>query len=299
MINWDDLKYFLAMAEEGSLSAAARKLKVSQPTLSRRLVSLEEDVGSDIFVRTRSGLEMTPIGERLLDHARHMRDDVYSIERAITGHDSSLKGTVVISCVEMLGADWLVEKTVPFRRQYPGITVDIKVENTTSDLLRREADIAVRMFRPVQNDLIAKRVANMKYGYYATKQYLDKFGTPDSLKDLDGHEFILPHDEILAHTSKYSGRDQHPREGNIAFRSNSLISLESAVKNGFGIGAYSCLRAQDNPDLVRLFGDLTVYASDIWLVSHAELRRSARIRAMFDFLSGIFKENALALEGVS
>ena len=299
MINWDDLKYFLAMAEEGSLSAAARKLKVSQPTLSRRLVSLEEDVGSDIFVRTRSGLEMTPIGERLLDHARHMRDDVYSIERAITGHDSSLKGTVVISCVEMLGADWLVEKTLAFRRQYPGITVDIKVENTTSDLLRREADIAVRMFRPVQNDLIAKRVANMKYGYYATKQYLEEFGIPKSLKDLDGHEFILPHDEILAHTSKYSGRDQHPNEGNIAFRSNSLISLESAVKNGYGIGAYSCLRAQNNPNLVRLFGDLTVYASDIWLVSHAELRRSARIRAMFDFLSEVFKENALALEGAA
>lgn len=295
MINWDDLKYFLAMAEEGSLSAAARKLKVSQPTLSRRLVSLEEDVGSEVFIRTRSGLEMTEIGERLLDHARHMRDDVYSIERAITGHDANLQGTVVISCVEMLGADWLVEKTVPFRRQYPGITVDIKVENTTSDLLRREADIAVRMFRPIQNDLIGKRVATMNYGYYATKDYLAEFGTPESLSDLAGHEMIMPHDEILARTAKNS----KPRNssGNIAFRSNSLISLESAVKNGFGIGAYSCLRADTNPNLVRLFDDITVYSGEIWLVSHAELRRSARIRAMFDYLSDIFKQHSAALEG--
>lgn len=296
MFNWDDLKYFLAMADEGSLSAAARKLNVSQPTLSRRLTTLEEQVGSDLFARTRTGLEMTAIGEQLIDHARHMRDDVYSIERMITGHDSSLQGNVVISCIEILGADWLVRHTRPFREQFPGITVEFKIENTASDLLRREADIAIRMFRPVQNDLIAKRTGTMKYGYYASKQYIEKHGMPVSTDDLDGHEFILPHDEILAHTSKFNKRPFHPR-GNIAFRSNNLISLSSAVREGFGIGAYSCIMADKDPNLVRLFGDLVVFSSDIWLVSHAELRRSARIRAMFDFLSELFAEHASAFEG--
>lgn len=296
MINWDDLKYFLAMAEEGSLSAAARKLNVSQPTLSRRLTALEESVGSDLFARTRTGLEMTSIGERLINHARHMRDDVYSIERLITGHDSSLKGSVVISCIEILGADWLVQHTRPFRDQFPGITVEFKIENATSDLLRREADIAIRMFRPVQNDLIAKKTGTMKYGYYASKDYLEKRGIPKSFDDISDHEFILPHDEILAHTNKFGKRPYHPR-GNIAFRSNNLISLASAVREGFGIGAYSCIMADKDPNLVRLFDDVIVFSSDIWLVSHAELRRSARIRAMFDYLSDLFTEHAAAFEG--
>lgn len=298
MINWDDLKYFLAMAEEGSLSAAARKLKVSQPTLSRRLTALEEDVGSDLFVRSRTGLEMTAIGEQLINHARHMRDDVYSIERLVTGHDSSLQGSVMISCIEILGADWLVQQTRPFREQFPGITVEFKIENTTSDLLRREADIAIRMFRPVQNDLIAKRCGTMTYGYYASRAYLEQHGTPTSFDDITTHEFILPHDEILAHTNKFGKRPYHPR-GNIAFRSNNLISLGSAVRAGFGIGAYSCIMAEDDPDLVRLFDDVVVFSSDIWLVSHAELRRSARIRAMFDYLGDLFAEHAAAFEGRS
>ncbi len=297
MFNWDDLKYFLAMADEGSLSAAARKLNVSQPTLSRRLTALEEQIGSDLFARTRTGLEMTAIGEQLIDHARHMRDDVYSIERMITGHDSSLQGNVVISCIGILGADWLVLHTRPFREQFPGITVEFKIENTASDLLRREADIAIRMFRPVQNDLIAKRIGTMKYGYYASKDYIEKRGMPESTIDIAGHEFILPHDEILAHTNKFNQRPFHPR-GNISFRSNNLISLASAVREGFGIGAYSCIMADKDTNLVRLFDDLVVFSSDIWLVSHAELKRSARIRAMFEFLGDLFTEHAAAFEGI-
>ncbi len=297
MFNWDDLKYFLAMADEGSLSAAARKLHVSQPTLSRRLTSLEEQIGSDLFARTRTGLEMTAIGEQLIDHARHMRDDVYSIERMITGHDSSLQGNVVISCIEILGADWLVRHTRPFREQFPGITVEFKIENAASDLLRREADIAVRMFRPVQNDLIAKRAGTMKYGYYASKKYIERHGMPENLMNISGHEFILPHDEILAHTSKFNKRAFRPT-GNIAFRSNNLISLAAAVREGFGIGAYSCIMADKDQNLVRLFDDLVVFSSDIWLVSHAELKRSARIRAMFDFLNKLFTEHAAAFEGI-
>lgn len=296
MLNWDDLKYFLAMAEEGSLSAAARKLNVSQPTLSRRLTALEEDIGSDLFVRTRSGLEMTHFGEQLINSARHMRDDVHTIERMATGHDSSLKGSVVISCVEILGADWMVRQTRPFRDQFPGITVEFKVENAASDLLRREADIAIRMFRPVQNDLIAKRVGTMTYGYYANREYLAANGTPETLDQIEGHEFILPHDEILAHTNKFGKRPYHPK-GNISFRSNNLITLASAVRQGFGIGAYSCIMGDEDPNLVRLFGNMAVFSSDIWLVTHAELRRSARIRAMFDFLSDVFIRHAAAFEG--
>jgi len=297
MFNWDDLKYFLAMADEGSLSAAARKLTVSQPTLSRRLTTLEEDIGAELFSRTRTGLEMTVLGEQLVQYARHMQDDVHSVERLITGHDSSLKGSVVISCTETLGAEWLVKHTRPFHDQFPGITVEIKVANSTSDLLRREADIALRMFRPAQNDLVAKKVVTMNYGYYASKDYIERHGTPAKISDIKDYDFILPYDEILAHTTKQRTHFKKPIEMEPVFRSNNLLALESAVREGFGVGAYSCLQANGDPNLVRLFGDHIVFSTDLWLVSHAELRRSARIRAMFDYLGDLLVTHKDAFAG--
>ncbi|TNE61271.1 MAG: LysR family transcriptional regulator [Alphaproteobacteria bacterium] len=296
MIAWDDLKYFLAMAENGSLSAAARKLNVSQPTLSRRLTALEDDVGVELFSRTRTGLEMTALGDQLLRHARHMQDDVHAIERLITGQDTNLSGSVMISCIESVGAGWLVRKLKPFRAQYPGITVDIKVDNAASDLLRREADIALRMFRPVQNDLVAKRTVTMNYGYYATRDYLAEHGAPQSTKELKDHSFILPHDEILAHT-KTDPRRVYALSQSAAFRSNSMLALASAVEEGIGIGAYPCMLAAENDNLVRLFEGLTVFSADIWLVAHAELRRNARIRAMYDYLSDMLHDHAAAFAG--
>lgn len=298
MIQWDDLKYFLAMADQGSLSAAARKLNVSQPTLSRRLTALEESVGAELFSRTRTGLEMTALGEEMRNHARHMQDDVHAIERLVTGHDSSLQGSVIISCVEAIGSLWLVEQLLGFRKQYPGITVDVKVDNAVSDLLRREADIALRMFRPVQNDLICKRTVTMCYGYYAHKDYLAQHGTPKSVSELKNFDFILPHDEILAYTSTEHRKSIGIPKG-AAFRSNSIVALSTAVKAGYGIGAYSCLAAAADPNLVRLFDDYVVFSSDLWLVSHQELRRSARIRAMYDYLGDLLQSHADAFAGTA
>lgn len=297
MLDWDDLKYFLAMAEQGSLSAAARKLNVSQPTLSRRLTALEESVGAELFSRTRTGLEMTALGEEMMNHARHMQDDVHAIERLITGHDSSLQGSVVISCTEAIGSLWLVQQLLGFRKQYPGITVDVKVDNAVSDLLRREADIALRMFRPVQNDLICKRTVTMSYGYYAHKDYIAEHGTPKTFSDIKKFDFILPHDELLSYTSSEHRKKLAIPKG-AAFRSNSLVALSTAVEAGYGIGAYSCISANDNPNLVRLFDDYIVFSTDIWLVSHVELRRSARIRAMYDYLGDLLNDHAKAFAGI-
>ncbi|NVJ98317.1 MAG: LysR family transcriptional regulator [Alphaproteobacteria bacterium] len=298
MIQWDDLKYFLAMAEQGSLSAAARKLNVSQPTLSRRLTALEESVGAELFSRTRTGLEMTALGEQMRDHARHMQDDVHAIERLVTGHDSSLQGSVIISCTEAIGSMWLVGELMGFRKKYPGITVDVKVDNAVSDLLRREADIALRMFRPVQNDLICKRTVTMSYGYYAHKDYLAKHGTPKTISEIKNFDFILPHDEILSYTSSEHRKSIAFPKG-AAFRSNSLTALATAVTAGYGIGAYSCLLGDSDPNLVRLFDDYVVFSSDLWLVSHQELRRSARIRAMYDYLGDLLQSQAAAFAGTN
>lgn len=298
MLSWDDLKYFLVMAEEGSLSAAAKKLVVSQPTLSRHLTALEDNIGAELFSRTRSGLELTSLGERMLSHAKDMQDEVHAVERLITGHDTSLEGSVVISTIETIGAEWLVKHTLPFHDQYPGITVDFKLTHTSSDLLRREADIALRLFRPVQNDLVAKKTVTMNFGFYASKDYIAKHGKPNKLRDLQDHHQVLPHDDILAMLSRDAQRPWRQR-ARAAFRSNSFLALASAVKEGYGVGAYSCLMAAEDPNLVRLFDDFVIFSTDIWLVSHAELRRSARIRAMYDYLGDLLHTHARAFSGAS
>lgn len=296
MINWDDLKYFLAMAEAGSLSAASRKLGVSQPTLSRRLIALEEGMGVELFLRTRNGLEVTALAESIIDRARHMQDDIYAIERMITGQGDALKGSVVVSAAELVGSNWLVRKLRPFHDLYPSITVDISVANSAADLLRREADIALRMFQPTQGDLIAKRTVTMNYGYYASQDYIDRRGKPERLSELRDHAVVLPHDEILA-ASKAKIRHALPGPRDAAFRSNSFAALTTAVREGYGIGAVSCLTAVDDPSLIRLFDDYVVASMDIWLVAHAELRRSARIRAMYDFIGDMLMDNARAFDG--
>jgi len=297
MFKWDDMKYFLAMAEEGSLSAAARKLTVSQPTLSRRLTALEDDIGAELFSRTRTGLEMTSLGEELVQHARHMQDDVHSVERLITGHDSNLKGSVTISCIDIIGTEWLIKHIRPFHEKYPGITVEVTVANTTSDLLRGEADIALRMFRPMQNELIARKTVSMNYGYYACQEYIERKGKPEQFSDLANHKFILPHDDILALTTKGNLRHNKSIKKHAVFRSNNLLALASAVREGLGIGAYSCLMAHGDPNMVRLFDDQLVFSSDIWLVSHSDLRRSARIRAMYDYLAELLASHKNAFAG--
>lgn len=284
MLNWDDMKYFLAIAEEGSLSAAARKLKVSQPTLSRRLATLEENSAADLFARNRNGLELTALGEELIEHARHMRDDVHAAERLITGHDSSLKGTVVISCIEIIGVEWLLKISKKLRQAYPGISIEIKIDNEATDLLRREADIALRMFRPQQNDLIAKKTVTLNYSYYASQDYIAKHGKPEVLTDLKHHENIMPDEIIMARTSKGRVASGRPTL-TPAIRSNSLVALSAAVQKGLGIGACSWFVAHDDPNLVRLFGDFIVFSADIWLVCHSDLKRSARIRAVYDFIA--------------
>ena len=297
MFKWDDLKYFLAMAEEGSLSAAARKLTVSQPTLSRRLTALEEDIGAEVFLRTRSGLELTSLGAELVQHARHMQDDVHSVERLITGHDSSLKGSVKISCIDIIGTEWLIKHIAPFHEQYPGITVEVTVANTTSDLLRGEADIALRMFRPAQNELIARKIATMNYGYYASRDYIERMGKPETFADLKEHKFVLPHDDILALTSRSSAGYNRAALQDAVFRSNNLLALAAAVREGLGIGAHCCMLAHDDANMVRLFGNHLVFSSDLWLVSHADLRRSARIRAMYDYLADLLTRHKAAFAG--
>ncbi len=298
MLDWSGMRDFLAVAEEGSLSAAAKRLEVSQPTVGRRIAQLEERLGAALFIRTPKGLDLTDTGELILDHTRRMEEEAHAVERLVTGQEASLSGTVRISTVEAIGAEWLVQNMLPFRALYPDLTLEVHIDSNTVDLLRGEADIAIRLMQPGQADLISKKVATMASSMYASRDYLERKGVPTSLEDLPDHDFVLPSLKLIEEVQSLV-RIPTDHKRNTVFRSNSFIALLNATRFGYGIGVHTPLYAQYCPELVRLLPEITVIEMDVFMVMHPDLRRSARIRAVWDYISTLFHRNRDMLMGKS
>ena len=287
-IDWTSLRDFLAVADSGTLSAAARRLRVSQPTMGRRIAALEERLDSRLFDRTPDGFLLTETGETIMVHARHMEEQALAIERAAQGTDRMLKGTVRISVWESLGVFWLTRRLAKFREAYPGIQVEVHISNEAVSLLRREADIALRAYhperKPEQADLVARKVARVGYGLFASTAYLERHGMPETVGDLKDH-YAIAFDETLDE-GRYGGEVfRHFRPENIVYRSNSMFAHVAAAVEGLGIApiGYSAVRhyAQLRPVLPA---EATMHL-DVWQITHYDLRRNARIRAVMDFLA--------------
>ncbi len=297
MMDWTYIRDFLAVAETGSLSGAAKRLNTSQPTVGRRISSMEESVGQTLFIRTNSGLDLTEIGALLLTHAERMRDEAMVAERILTGRDTQPAGDVTISVIESLGTQWLTNEMQGFSEKYPDITLEIRVQLNAADLIRREADIAIRMFEPNQMDLISKKAGSLALGIYASKKYLKNNPAPQNLDDLKQHRIVMASKDYLAFLEKH-WRQVVPETGPVAFRSNNMNALVNATKSGYGIGVHSCLMADREDDLVRLIPDYTFANLDFWLVTHSDLKKSARIRLVYDYISELLKKNKNRLLGI-
>jgi len=282
--NWDDYRLFHAVARAGSLSAAARAEQTSQPTIGRRLSALEERLGATLFVRTPRGLELTQTGSALFESAEAMADAASDAEAKALGATRSPEGTVTVSMVESLATGWAVEALTACRVQYPAIDLDLKVDIAIADLHRRQADIALRMNRPTQSRLIARKLTEMDWGFFAAESYLTQAGEPARFDDLAGHNLVMP-DETLSRYMQPLLAAVAPFAERIVFRSNNAATLLAATQAGYGIGFHSCLLGQEAPGLRRVLPDLTPAVTDIWLVAHEDVRRSARIRAVYDFLA--------------
>lgn len=290
LMDWSDIRVFLATAEAGSLSGAARRLKTSQPTVGRRIAALEDALGAPLFIRSRKGLQITEHGEQILEHARRMDLEASSVELLSAGSQQGLTGKVVISVIESMGAGWLTGALLKFQRANPGITIEINIDKDSADILRREADIAVRMYQPRQLDLIAKKVGTMGYGLFGSEDYLAEFGAPRSTADLVEHAGVMPTESILQFIAK-KGHVGEMRYKQIAFQSNSMMSLAAATRAGYGISGHSFLLASQYPELKRVIPELTLFEMDFWLVTHPDLRKSARIRATWNYLTDLFRNN--------
>jgi DNA-binding transcriptional LysR family regulator len=282
-LNWSTLKDFLAVAESGSLSAAARSLGVSQPTLTRRMAALEESLRAELFRRNPRGLELTEAGEVLLGPARQMQEAAHAAELAVSGRDLSLAGSVRITATEGLATEWLTPELADFRRLQPRIDVEIIVRNTALNVLRREADVAIRLGRPRQAELVARRTGDLVIGLYGSRDYLEQRGVPRTRDDLARHRAVA-FDEGDVYTGAGGFLEKALGAAHVVYRANTLSAQRAAIRAGFGVGGQACFIADRDPQLVRVLPEHDV-RFEIWLVTHPGLRRSARIRALYDFLS--------------
>jgi DNA-binding transcriptional LysR family regulator len=282
--DWNKARAFLVTAEEGSLSAAARALSMAQPTLGRQVSGLEQELGIVLFERVGRGLRLTTSGVELLKHVRDMGDAAGRVSMNALGQSQALEGTICISASETYAAVLLPPIIAKLRILEPGIHVEIVVANHASDLRRREADIAIRNFRPTEPDLIAKKVGDADAVLYATPGYIDRIGNPTTTEELRHAHFVnLDHGGMMMKGLNRLGLGL--TEENFPLLTESYLVMWELVRQGAAIGILDAYIGDSDPNVKRVLPDLEPLIFPIWLVSHRELNTSRRIRRVFDFLA--------------
>lgn len=282
--DWNRARAFLVTAEEGSLSAAARALNMTQPTLGRQVTALEKELGVALFERRGRGLELTPSGLELVEHVRVMGDAASRLSLSASGQSTSLEGNVCITATDVTAAFVLPAIIEKLRRMEPGIRVELIASNSSSDLKRREADIAVRAYRPTQPDLIAKKVGDVPASLYAAPAYLERIGNPTSPEGFSDADFIgFDRSEILINALAPLGFALTQRNFPVVTE-NHLVHWE-LVKAAVGIGVMPDELGDAEPSVRKALDELEPLMSELWLVAHREVRTSRRIRTVFDFLA--------------
>ncbi|MDO6797124.1 LysR family transcriptional regulator [Shimia thalassica] len=282
--DWNKARAFLVTAEEGSLSAAARALGMAQPTLGRQVDGLEQELGVILFERVGRGLTLTPSGLELLDHVRDMGDAAGRVSLTALGQSQALEGTISISASETYATVLLPPLVAKLRQQEPGIHVEIVVANHASDLLRREADIAIRNFRPTEPDLIAKKIGMVDAALYATPQYIEKIGAPTTPYALRHADFVNM-DRAGGMLKGLNSLGLGLTEANFPLLTESYLVMWELVKQGAAIGILDAHIGDAEPKVRRVLPDLEPLTFPIWLVAHREVTTSRRIRRVFDFLA--------------
>ena len=283
-LNWSLLQSFAAVVESGSLAGAARKTGGSQPTMSRHMGMLEASLGVQLFDRTGVGLVLTPTGVALYEEAKRMSEASKRIALSAAGQSEAIAGTIRISASETMAAWILPSILTRLNQAEPEITIELVSSDKTSNLLMREADIALRMFRPSQTELIARKVGSVKIGMYASREYIARRGAPASVSEIASH--VLISDDLSNDILEgYRTAGVNITRNDFSFRCDSRIVQWKMVLAGFGIGFIQTDVGDKEPNVVKLFPDRNHAELPIWLTSHAELRTSRRTRRVFDFIA--------------
>ena len=282
--DWNRARAFLVAAEEGSFSAAGRALGIAQPTIGRQVAALEAELGVVLFERVGGSLELTTAGLELLEHARSMSEAATRVSLVATGQSLAVDGPVSITASELISAHVLPPILKRLRQAHPGIELEIVASNTARDLQRREADIAIRNFTPVQSELVAQRIGDRAARMYATPAYLARLGSPSAPGDLVRAEFFgFDRSERMIEALRAWGFEVTARNFPI-ISENHLVHWEM-TKQGLGIGVVMEAVGDAEPLVRRVLPDHPPLPVPLWLVTHRELRTSRRIRVVFDHLA--------------
>ena len=272
MMNWDDMRFFLALSREGSISAAGRALGVNHTTVARRISTLEEKLATRLFDRLQDGYEMTQSAENLYRHALDMEAHAQAIEREVFGQDAALKGPLKLTVAHDVATRLLISDLLRFRKEYPCIDLEILTTTGLVDLASRQADIAVRLTAKPPDYLVGREVLPIRHGIY---------GSPKYLRDMQG-----PIDAIL-----FRGDNEHPEwlmehfgEPRSVLRIDDVGTMLTAVREHHGLARMPCYIGDSEPDIRRLDVRLTPSTWGIWILSHVDLRSTARVRVCRDFL---------------
>lgn len=283
--DWNRARAFLVTVEEGSLSAAARALGMTQPTLGRQVTALEEELGVALFERVGRGLTLTPNGLKLVDHVRAMGNAASQVSLAASGQSQIIEGNICISASEVHAAFLLPPIIEKLRKEQPGIVVEIIASSEVSDLRLREADIAIRSFRPTQPELIAKKIKDSPVQLYATANYLKRINFPQSIADLQQADFISfgrTIDELINHLNALGFT---LTKKNFPVRTDSHLVHWELVKQGLGIGIMPKDIGDAEAKVQQVLPRFDAISFPIWLTSHRELRTSRRVRLVYDLLA--------------
>ena len=282
---WDDLRYFLNLAREKSLSGAARKLGTTQPTMSRRLELLEKKLGAVLFQRKPSGLELSDIGRQILDHADRMEEAALAAQRIATGSNAGISGTIRVTSSEWLGARVLSPWLAEFCTLHPNASVELVTDAEALSLTRREVDIAVRFGRFQQEGLMQRKIGSLPFGLYASSSYLKTKGLPDFRRG-GTDAIVITMNAALAETvAETKWLRQHLVNAHIAFRSNSRDGQAAAAAAGAGLVCLPTQLAKAYPELRAVTTPIPVPSRDVWLGFHRDTRAIPRVRSIVDFLA--------------
>ena len=283
-LDWSLVRSFLAVAETGSLSAAARSLGSSQPTVGRHITSLESELEAELFHRKARGLELTALGLELIVPAKAMRDSMAQIAMRAGGERGRLEGTVRITASVMISTYHLPRIVSEIRTAEPEIAIELVPSDESRNLLFREADIAIRMYRPTQLDLVARHLGDIGFGAYATRSYLKAHGRPTTPKDLAAHDLIgFDQQTDLIDGLRAAGLEA--TRDLFKIRTDDQVLYWELLRSGLGIGFGQLAIGERDPDLERIDLGFPLPSLPVWLTAHESIRATPRIKRVWDLLA--------------
>lgn len=293
-MSWDDLRLVRAIYERGSLTTAASQLGVNHSTVFRRLTNLEALIGVRLFERHRAGYIPTPLAEEMFTISERWADDIASLGRLLMGCAHSPAGELRITTNDTLLVHLLTPILAGFKKEYPNISLDIILSNQSLNLSRRDADIAIRATDNPPETLVGRRLSTIAWAIYGRQ--IDFQEAPTNQEQLRNYLWVSMNEDFASMKSVQYVRDM-AGENNLAYRINSVLGLSEAIQAGIGIGPLPCFIGDHNPQLRRLTEPNNIFATNLWLLTHPDLRQSIRVRVFMDYFSAAITKMRSFLEG--